>query len=343
MRNMSAKNLTLHFFIILAFGLLVGCSANVISTAHPTALPPNTTHTPTAEVLSPTPESKIPVVLVQRDSKILSEELSSWLEETVRQQGWSLEISDLVAEESLTDATRLVVLFHSPENLTALLDKAPETTFIVFSPAPLPETPNLIQVITPLPQVYFLSGYLSVLVAPDFRAGALLPQEPSLNDEATQAFLNGAYYLCGRCVPVYGPIVVFPLTASLPEAAPEETWRGALEELNKNRLESLFIDARIATSALYEYLDTQNWMLLGNQTPPASLEDRWVATIAFDYGKALENAWQIALRDEKSAILNAPLGLYDVNPALLSPGRQKMAEKIITALQNGSIYPLTPP
>ncbi len=332
------KLASLILMIILAG--LVACAPAVSS---PLPLPTETAFTPS----SPTGMPSTPTLVTSERSKVIiisegnpwEERVITWIRERTTDQGWEVEVQRNAQFNAGDSGTALVVLLSPTFDVNALVAQHPDLPFILIANAPLPESPNLTQVILRNDHLYFLAGYLAVLIAPDFRAGALLPGDV---DTAVQAFRNGAFYLCGRCVPAYGPIVTFPVSATLAPNASVDLLQTTLTELNKNRLETLFVPADLLSPDHLPVLESTGWRLLGTslpQDPPSN----WAVTMSFDLEQGLEKAWQAALIEKQAVTVTVPVTLKDINSQWLTPGRQRLAEQIIKDLQAGWVYPLTPP
>ena len=76
----------------------------------------------------------------------------------------------------------------------------------------------------------FMAGYITTLIAPDWRAAGLLPDAPA---DLQDAFINGGRYWCGRCIPMYAPLVLFPLAGTQPAGTDAAGWQSTLQDLQK--------------------------------------------------------------------------------------------------------------
>ncbi|WP_299027424.1 hypothetical protein [uncultured Thermanaerothrix sp.] len=329
----------LRFLLIATLIGLVACTPGTIQpVSTSTASPPTPLAEPPALTSSPTQPTP-PRVLVISQGSPWQERVTNWLQTRLTAQGWQIEIRPNLQAADLETGVVGVMLLPPLADYSNLIAQHPDLRFIFIGNAPLLDAPNMTQVILPAERLYFLAGYLSVLIAPDFRAGGLFPP----NSETTQqAFRNGAYYLCGRCVPAYGPITTFPVMANLSINASVEEWQGALTELNKNRLETLFVSPEVLTPELQDHLAASSWGILTAEPPQDSPPD-WAVTLTFDLEQGLETAWQAAIEQKQSTTVIAPLKLQNINSQWLTPGRQRMAEQVLQDLQKGWIYPLTPP
>jgi hypothetical protein len=61
-------------------------------------------------------------------------------------------------------------------------------------------------------------------------------------------------------------------------------------------------------------------------------------TIRSDEIKAIQNAWPDLLAGKGGHSVPAPLGIWDVNPANLSAGRQRLVQQTLDELTAGQIF-----
>jgi hypothetical protein len=63
----------------------------------------------------------------------------------------------------------------------------------------------------------------------------------------------------------------------------------------------------------------------------------WVMTIQPDIVKAIQNAWPGLVSGQGGVTVQSPLGLSDIDPTLLTPGKQRLVEQTLNDLQAGLI------
>ena len=78
--------------------------------------------------------------------------------------------------------------------------------------------------------------------------------------------------------------------------------------------------------------------MIGTQTPE-QLPAGGVMTIQPDVVKAIQVAWPQLLAGQGGLAVQSPLGLSDIDPSLLSPGKQRLVEKMLEDLQSGFVTP----
>jgi hypothetical protein len=62
-------------------------------------------------------------------------------------------------------------------------------------------------------------------------------------------------------------------------------------------------------------------------------------TIQPDTIRAIQAAWNQLISGQGGITVQSPLGLSDIDPGLLSPGKQRLVQKTLDDLQAGLIAP----
>ena len=256
--------------------------------------------------------------------------------------------STLVRQESvtaadLTDDVKVVVWVGTAAGIADLAAGAPRVQFVAITPAEVQPLDNLSIIRSQPENAVFIAGYISTLIAPDWRGGALLPSDGPLGGQAQSIFTNGGRFFCGRCAPAYAPIVLFPVSAALPTGSPASAWKAAFSELNQNVIEVLYVSDAAASPELLTSLAETGITLLGSQPPSPEWSQNWAATVQVDAGALLETLWPDLLAGKGGQSLSAPVTLSDINPEKLSPGRLELVEKMIADLQAGLVGPYSVP
>jgi hypothetical protein len=322
--------------------LLVGCGTTpVITTSVVTtdALPSATTEVVTTwepTLVATITPSPAPGLVLIGGSETVAADVQQAVEALAAESGWTVETAPLLDAASLRPETKLILWLGDPTQARSLADAAPQVRVIATSPQAAEATANLTWIVLDADQQAFAAGYISMLMTDDWRLGGLLPAEPA---SWTEAFLNGGRYLCGRCIPLYAPIVEFPVASSLPSGSPASAVLDALTLLNsQNYLEIVFIHPQISSDELLNQLAGQDYIYVGLQSPPQVLKAQWGATVGFDIPASLRQAWPQA--DAAGAVISAPLALQDVNSEFLTEGKIRLVNQVLQDLQNGLVSSL---
>lgn len=326
MNLMRKRSLILILFLLTI--LLAACQRST-----PTA-PVSTLETPPTVTATETPEANPERMIVSGGE--VSPETRERLDTLAAGQGWQLDVQDSVQPAGLDEQVRVLIFLSKPANLDEILAAQPSRPVIVISGDELPTAGNLTQVKTRPETAVFMAGYLSALVAEDWRVGALLPGDDAAVEEV---FENGARFLCGNCSPSHPPYVFFPSIASLASNAGGAEWREALKTIAMDRIDVLYLDAVALLPEVIDEALAQNMKLIGNQTPPENARSVWLATIRLDALATVETAWSEILAGQGGRVLNAQPALTDVDASILTPGKQQLFEATCRELIEGRIYP----
>jgi hypothetical protein len=185
--------------------------------------------------------------------------------------------STLVRQESvtaadLTDDVKVVVWVGTAAGIADLAAGAPRVQFVAITPAEVQPLDNLSIIRSQPENAVFIAGYISTLIAPDWRGGALLPSDGPLGGQAQSIFTNGGRFFCGRCAPAYAPIVLFPVSAALPTGSPASAWTAAFSELNQNVIEVLYVSDAAASPELLTSLGRDRHHPAGEPAAFAGME-----------------------------------------------------------------------
>ena len=327
---------------IIVLLVLAACSAKPSPTAVIEATPtlaPEAVFTPTS-----TPEPAVAWLITGTGGENpLSSEISAFLNERAPIDGFTLEVMETFNQGGVPGDLQITVFLSPDEDVASLASNLPDTEFVVIADTDLAPADNLSVIYASENQVVFLAGYLATLNAPDFRSGALLVDGAANTTQLQDSFLNGGRYFCGRCAPVFAPIVLFPQVGLVPASADKAGWQTAFDALHQNDIELLYVPQEGLQPDFLAYLAGKNIGIVSNAPPPAGSEAIWVATVQSDSATALASIWPALTAGEGGKALQSGLALSHVNNANLSPGRQQLAERIIPDLVSGIISPLSVP
>ena len=319
--------------LVLIFSILLTACSNpsptpIVDTATPTSA---ATPVPTAE-----PESLVYVTTLPVDDTL------TLLQQFAGENGIQFEQVASLGEASLSTA-RIVVLSEAPADLAAVLDVNPEIQFILLAGTDLTGKPNLSVVAAKAEDVYFMAGYLTTLIANDWRSAGLVTGDTPLGDSAANAFFNGGKYICGKCNPSFPPLVDLPQVTALPKSAPSAEWLTAANEMLAMGVKAFFLDPEAATSEVVAQISLSQIILIGTTPPRAGAEALWGATITSDDSAALKEVLTTAFEGEGGQQIVVPVTLTNVNSTLVSPARQDLFNQTAELLATGKLAPLSIP
>lgn len=256
--------------------------------------------------------------------------------------GLEFEVRQEIFPNEITPDIKIIIFLEQPNNLGILAANAPDTQFVAISSQNWNPPENGTIIFKDEAHVAFISGYLSALLAPNFRVGALLTAE---NTSQNQAYINGVSYFCGICASVIYPLNTYPLISRQPANSPLSNWQAAFNEININKINVLFLPAEAASEELGIFLSGMDVAIIGEQTPSDALRSRWVATVSSDGLTPLREIWDSLLDGQGGKVLNANIKISDINYisltdglVWLSQGKMDLLEKVIALLREGQIY-----
>jgi hypothetical protein len=100
---------------------------------------------------------------------------------------------------------------------------------------------------------------------------------------------------------------------------------------------AVYVAPAVADDALVNNLASRGVLLIGETSPPDGARASWIATIQPDWLSAITEAWPRLVAGEAGFSMPSPISLTDVNPDLLTPGKQRLAEETLSRLARGEI------
>ena len=339
------RNIFQRAALLLIF-LLNACGANEPS-ATSTPLPSETPVIP--PTLTATPTIPLAVLILPAN---LDPETSNLYQTTVydltQSSGYRFQVRDSITEADLTEPGLKIVIALPPDPGNAVLAAAaPQVQFLSINiPGILPG--GNISALGGEGQTglaAFLAGYTAALLTEDYRIGMIMPKGNADAQQAAVAFRNGMAFHCGLCRPIFFPS--FCLVENLQSCYPQFVEIPTDEDparygpyadylILQREVDTLFVYPDVADPDLLTYIGTTGALLIGTATPDER-PGGWVMTIQPDVIQAIQNAWSQLVAGQGGVTVQSPLGLSDVDPNLLSPGKQKDAQDMLDKLQQGLI------
>lgn len=347
------------FFLLSLTGLVVSsCNQTPAEPSPPpisaqeTSLPASTltsNETAIAEQVTPpatpeppaTPPLPLVVLLASPDADpAQASAIESVMADLAAADDLGFEVHAALSQANLHPAMRLVVVLPPASNLADLVAAAPNTQFLAIGITDLETAENLTVLGsggTRPDQLGFLAGYLAATITSEWRVGVIsLGNLPSEN-AARQGFLNGVVFFCGLCRQTYPPFLNYPMYFELPADAGQAEWQALTDELKQKSVQTVFVAPGVGEEGMVTTLAQAGINLIGVEPPPAAIRDQWVASIHPSYPDSLRAIWPNLMAGQSAANLPAKLEISDVNPELLSPGRQQLVQSFLADLAGGFI------
>jgi len=337
------RRLRINLIIFLILTIALSSCAQPSASPAPTEPPVIETASPPLEV-TPTPpqQSNLVVVGLETWDAGQQQEIRTTLEDIAEGAGLTLVEQGAETAGTIPENASAVINFAEIGNLADIAAANPDTRFITVTRSQQLSSTNLAVIQLPVASRAFLAGYISTVIAPDFRAAGLFNSDEPYGPPQVYAFQNGGGYYCGTCYPYYSPLVQFPLVGYLSAGAESSAWQGLANELLLNVVYVMYLDEYASDPVLQADLAGKGVILTGSDTPPDTVQSMYAATIGFDLPAALLSLQGFIQGNQETSVVIAPLQIRDINEKHLTPGKLQNAEKIREALEAGLIAPLSP-
>lgn len=338
-------------FIVLLSIILSACGSNELS-ATATPLPTETPVIP--PTLTSTPTTPLAVLILPAE---MDPEASNLYQKTVydlaQASGMRFQVRNTMTPEEMTEpGLQIVVAFPPDPGVAALAAAAPNVQFLAINIPGVTAAGNVSALggNSQSDITAFLAGYTAAMITDEFHIGMIIPKDDADAQRAAAAFRNGMIYFCGLCKVIYFPAfclvenlqTCYPQYIEIPSDEDPARYGPYADYLILQRdVDTLFVYPSVAEPDLLTYIGTTGAALIGAVSP----EERpggWVMTIQPDEIQAIQNAWPQLLAGQSGLTIQSPLGLSDIDPALLSPGKQRLVQATLTELQKGRINTANP-
>ncbi len=330
-------------FVILIIAALSACAKSTATEA-PTAIPTDTPiPTPT---FTATPSTFLAILVIPADMDPAASELyQKTVYDLAQASGYRFQVRNALTPQDLADPMLKIVIALPPDpGIVTLAPTAPQVQFLAVNISGITAGGN-VSVLAGDSQMdipSFLAGYTAAMISDEYHIGMIIPQGNADAQRAFQAFSNGMTYYCGLCRTFYISPITYPTYIEIPADESKDRYGGyANVLLNDRKVYTLFIYPTLADPDFLSYVGTTGAMLIGTDMP----EQRpggWVMTIQPDTIKAIQNSWPNLVAGQGGVNVQSPLGIADVDPTLLSPGKERLVRDTLDALLAGRIAPITP-
>src|SRR5574341_1010349 len=317
--------------------ILSACGAGEPA-ATSTAIPTNTPIVPPTSTATPT--IPLAVLIVPAD---LDTETSNLYQKTVydlaQESGFRFQVLNSLTPAEIEPGLKIVIALPPDPGIAALAAAAPEVQFLAINIPEVAAGGNL-SVLANNSQsdvAAFLAGYTAALTTDDYRIGMMIPKDNPDAIRALNAYANGMTFYCGICRPFYYSPWSYPQYVEIPAEEDKANYDAYADILIlQYKVQTIYLYPDIAIPELYTYIGTTGTSMIGAVSP----EERpagWMMTIQPDIIKAIQNAWPDLVSGKGGITVQSPLGLSDIDPTLLSLGKQRLVEQKLNDLQAGFI------
>jgi hypothetical protein len=326
---------------MIVVGLLVSaCAGTNDPAASPTSIPTDTPVVPPTPTSTPTVPLAVLVLPVEMDTES-SEIYQKTVYDLSQASGMRFQLRNSLTLADLEPGLKVVVAFPPDPGIVELAAAAPDVQFLTINIPGITPGGN-VSILGNNSQsniVAFLAGYTAAMLTDDYRIGMLMPKDNNEAIQALNAFTNGRKFYCGLCRPNFFYNWDYPQYLEI----------GAEQDVNdydafadililQYRVQTIFVHPDIYTQDLVDYIGTTGTSMIGT-TSPEQRPAGWIMTIQPDTIQAIQFAWSSLIAGQGGITVQSPLGLSDVDPGLLSPGKQQDVEETLDKLQKGLIAP----
>lgn len=336
----------LTYFILIFAIFLSACGNNEPSV---TSTPPPSETPLIPPTLTSTPTTPLAILILPAD---LDPEASNLYQKTVydlaQASGLRFQVRNSITPEELTEPGLQIVIAVPPDpGIAALAAAAPNIQFFAINIPGIAAAGNISALgdNAQTDTTAFLAGYTAALITDEYRIGMMMPKDNPDAQRAAAAFRNGMIYYCGLCRLIFFPSfclaenlqTCYPQYIEIPSDEDPTRYGPYADYLILQRdVDTIFVHPGVAEPDLLTYIGTTGVSLIGTFSP----EERpggWVMTIQPDVIKAIQNAWPQLIAGQGGLTVQSPLGLSDIDPNLLPPGKERVVQETLDNLQNGLI------
>jgi hypothetical protein len=338
---------TIFALLLICLGLLLPACGNVIPTAKPTftrSPSPTVTVTLTPTLTpSPTPPPPLAVLLASPGAdQALVNSLQTSLNDIIVASGLRWQVRQQLSTDDLVPELRLVVVVPPDPGLAKLVVAAPDTQFLALGISGLETASNLTVIGAEgnrPDQQGFIAGVIAAMLSDDWRVGAISLSDTVDGRAARTGFLNGVVYFCGLCRPAHPPFYEYPLYRELPSTATTVEWQEAANYMVDHNALTVYVYPQAGDESMLSILAAAKVNIISGGEPPQAALSSWVVSLTTDPMPLIQSQVKGLLNGSNTGgqSLVVPIQFTHINPALFTPGKQRLAGQTLSDLQAGFI------
>jgi hypothetical protein len=271
--------------------------------------------------------------------KATSDAYQSEVYNLTQASGLRFQVRNSLSPNEIEPGLRVVVALPPDPGIAALAAAAPNVQFLAINIPGVTAGAN-VSVLATTSQVdvpAFVAGYTAAMISDDHHIGMLLPRGDPDAQRAAVAFANGMAYYCGICTPYYYLPYGFPQFQDIPAEEIKSHYPAYADVLIvQHKVDTIYLYPGTAVKELTDYLSQTGTNMIGT-IYPSPKPGTWVMTIRPDEVKAIRTAWPDLIAGKGGQSVQSPLGLADVEPSVVSPGKQRLVQQLLDDLQAGRV------
>ena len=330
---------------LFLIAILVACGQSAPD-ATPTPIPTDTpVPLPTSTA---TPSMPLAILVMPPDLDPAMYDLyQTTVYDLAQQAGFRFQVRNTLSEVDIEPALRVVIALPPDPGpgIAALAAAAPQTQFLGINIPDLTAGGNVSVLANNIQTdiIAFMAGYIGAMIMDDYRIGMIYPEGNAEALNALDAYTNGKTYFCGICRPYYYLPYDFPQSIPIPATEPPENYGGyAVYLIQQREVDFIYTYPDIATPELLAYIGSSGAVQVGS-APQGGIPLYWAASLSPDTIGAIQTAWPNLVAGQGGQAVQSPLTLTDVDPNLLSQGKQAQAEQVLEDLITGRVSPHSVP
>ncbi len=268
--------------------------------------------------------------------------LQTSLNDLITAAGLRWQVRQQLTAEDLVPALRLVVVVPPEPGLADLITAAPDTQFLALGIPDLATAPNLTTISGEgghPDQQGFIAGAIAAMLSNDWRVGVISLSDTIEGLAARTGFMNGVVYFCGLCRPAHPPFYEYPLIYELPSTATSAEWQEAANYMVDHDVLAVYVYPQAGDESMLSILAEGKINIISSGEPPQAARSSWVVSLTTDSLPLIQSQVQGLVDGSVSGgqSLVVPIQFTQINPALFTPGKQRLAEQVLSDLQAGFI------
>jgi hypothetical protein len=306
------------------------------------SLTATTTQTPTLTP-TPTPLPPFAVLLAAPEADPAQvDAIQTALNDIIIQAGLQWQVRQQLTVDDLVPELHLVVAVPPDLGLEELIAAAPDTQFLALAIPGLTAAPNLTTIGSEgnrPDQQGFIAGDIAAMLSYDWRVGVISLSDTVEGRSARTGFLNGTVYFCGLCRAAHPPFYEYPMYFELPSTATSVEWQEAANYMVDHQVQTVYVYPGAGDESMLSILANAKVNIISSGEPPQGAQSSWVVSLSTDP--------ILLIQEQVAGLLNGsapggqslvvPIQFTQVNPLVFTPGKQKLAELVVSDLQSGFI------
>jgi hypothetical protein len=296
---------------------------------------------------SPTPGNPLVILILPADmSQKASDGYQTLVYNLAQENGMRFQVRNTLTVDDLQaelPSLKIVIALPPDPGLAVLAAAAPGVQFLSLDIAGVLAGANISTIggaDQAVDKQAFLAGYITAMLASEWRTGLLTVRDTPDGDATWTAFENGYHYYCGYCRnpgSFSPPFNDYPIVYRIPTDTPENEYTGWAAGLLDNFVKAAYVFSPVATPDVLSYLADYGILLVGQDSPSDDIRSNWIASIQPDVIPAILDIFPQLLAGNGGQVVPTPLFLTDINDNLLTEGKLRMVQEVLDGLQDGTI------